>query len=506
MKPSAYAEEVKAEMTAPAGIEQVRDDPPPERTEDPFGLLLAEKRDEEERQTGIAALLKTILQNSSMADGTTDPEELIAGIIAEIDKRLSAQINLILHNEAFQRLEGTWRGLHYLVFQSPTANDIKIRVLNLSFHEMFSCLKKYPGTTWDQSPLFKLIYESEFGTAGGEPFGCLIGDYYFDETPPRVETLKRIAKIASAAHVPFISGTSPAVMNMDSWQELANPRDYSRIFNSPEYLTWRNLRDNPDSRYIALTLPRVLARIPYGSRTSPVNGMDFEEDVGAGVPHNHCWMNAAFVMGGNVIRAYAKYGWCVRIYGFDGGSCTDLLPSGQYPFYEDSPVPSPLEIAITDQRETELSRNGFLALCSLKNTNRAVFQSGQTLYKAKTFSTNAATKNEELSSKLPCVFAVSRFAHYLKCILRDKIGGFQDPKEMERWLNDWLADYVSGDPDAPDEIKAKYPMAEARVRVVPHRDKPGHFEAEIYLRPHYQLDGLTAAIKLIAQIPERDKI
>ena len=384
MKPAAFAEDVNVEKSAPAGvIEQVRNNPPSERKEDPFELLLAEKKDEAERLTGIATLLKTILQNSSM--GTPDPEELIAGVIAEIDKRLSAQINLILHNEAFQRLEGTWRGLHYLVFQSPTANDIKIRVLNLSFHEMFSCLKKYPGTTWDQSPLFKLIYESEFGTAGGEPFGCLIGDYYFDETPPSVETLKRLAKIASAAHVPFISGTSPAVMNMDSWQELANPRDYSRIFNSPEYLTWRNLRDNPDSRYIALTLPRVLARIPYGSLTSPVNGMDFEEDVGAGVPHNHCWMNAAFVMGSNVIRAYAKYGWCVRIYGFDGGSCADLLPSGQYPFYEDSPVPSPLEIAITDQRETELSRNGFLALCSLKIQTAPYFRADRRCIKPKRF-------------------------------------------------------------------------------------------------------------------------
>lgn len=459
-----------------------------------------------DQNVDFSSAREAITRYKSMFQICGTNRELISCIIAELDRRISAQINLILHNESFQTLEGTWRGLYYLVFSSVPASDIKIRVLNLSLRDMARCLKKYPGPTWDQSRLFKLIYEFEFGTAGGEPFGCLIGDYYFDESPFCIEVLKGISRIVSAAHVPFITGALPSIMNMDSWKELANPRNNVQLFNSPEYVSWRSFRDNPDSRYIALTLPRILARVPYGSRLLPVNGLDFEEEIGAGIHRNYCWTNAAFFMGINVILAFAKYGWCVRISGYDNGIGTGLYPMGISAVCdEDIPVPL-LETAVTDQHELDLSKNGFLVLSILKNTSYPVFQSGQTVYRAKTYSIAAATKNEDLSSKLPCIFVVSRFAHYIKCILRDKIGGFHGVSEIEQWLNNWLSGYVAGDPDASDEIKAKYPLAEARVHVVPRKGNPGQYDAEIYLRPHYQLDGLTASVKLTAKIPEGEKI
>lgn len=470
---------------------------------EPFTTEKPEKKDAEHtRETDFPALLLHICGEKPATVGAA---EWISGIIAEIDRRISAQINQILHHEAFQKLEGTWRGLYYLVSQSPESHDIRIRVLNLSFRDASRCLKKYPGTTWDQSPIFKLIYEYEFGTAGGEPFGCLIGDYYFDESPSCMEMLEGVSRIASAAHVPFIAGLSPRFMNLESWQELENPCDYNRILNVPEYTQWRRLRDNPDSRYVALTLPRVLARVPYGCRSQSVSDMDFEENVGAGIPGNFCWMNAAYVMGRNVIRAYEKYGWCVRICNAEGGGYADQIsPLPSADLNDESPVFMPLETALTDQREQELSKNGFLVLSSLKNDRGGVFQHGQTLYRPKVFSTTEATRNEALSSQLPCVFAVSRFAHYIKCIMRDKIGGFPNMAEAEKWLNDWLSNYVSGDPDASDEIKAKYPMSEARVVFTKRPENPGCYEVMIFLRPHYQIDGLTAAVKLTAQTLERE--
>lgn len=457
---------------------------------------------ERDRETELLASLLLLCGKKPAAASAS---EWIAGIIAEIDKRISAQINQILHHEAFQKLEGTWRGLYYLVSQTPESHDIRIRVLNLSFRDASRVLKKYPGTTWDQSPIFKLVYENEFGTAGGEPFGCLIGDYYFDESPSCVELLEGLSRITSAAHVPFIAGLSPRIMNMESWKELENPCDYSRILNVPEYVQWHRLRNNPDSRYLALVLPRVLARVPYGCRSQSVNSMDFEEDVGAGIPNNFCWMNAAYVMGRNVIRAYEKYGWCVRICNAEGGGYADQIsPQFSSAIDDESPVFMPLETALTDQREQELSNNGFLVLSSLKNDRGGVFQHGQTLYRPKVFSSAEATRNEALSSQLPCVFAVCRFAHYIKCIMRDKIGGFPNMSEAERWLNDWLSNYVSGDPDASDEIKAKYPMSEARVQFLRRAENPGRYDVVIYLRPHYQIDGLTAAVKLTAQTLERE--
>ena len=318
--------------------------------------------------------------------------------------------------------------------------------------------------------------------------------------------LKGIAQIAAAAHAPFIASASPAMLNLDSWQELANPRDLTKIFTTPEYAAWRSFRDSEDSRYVALTLPRVLSRLPYGAATNPVEGFDMEEDTGSGSSAKYTWMNAAYAMGANINRSFAEYGWCARIRGVESGGVVESLPTHTFPTDDGGvAMKCPTEIAITDRREAELSKNGFLPLCYWKNTDYAVFLGGQTVNKPREYDNPDATANANLSARLPYIFAMSRFAHYLKCIVRDKIGSFKERADMERWLSDWISGYVTSDPNASEEVKAKYPLAEAKVEVDAIEGQPGYYSAKFYLRPHYQLEGLTTSLRLTTRVPSGAK-
>lgn len=380
-------------------------------------------------QGAVKTLVSEALEHANLV--SSDAVKTIEGIIGELDRKLSEQLNEIIHHEDFQKLESAWRGLDYLVSNTATSENLKIRVMNISMKDLAKTLKKYKGTTWDQSPIFKKIYEEEYGTAGGEPFGCLIGDYYFDQSAPSLEVLKGIAQIAAAAHAPFIASASPAMLNLDSWQELANPRDLTKIFTTPEYAAWRSFRDSEDSRYVALTLPRVLSRLPYGAATNPVEGFDMEEDTGSGSSAKYTWMNAAYAMGANINRSFAEYGWCARIRGVESGGVVESLPTHTFPTDDGGvAMKCPTEIAITDRREAELSKNGFLPLCYWKNTDYAVFLGGQTVNKPREYDNPDATANANLSARLPYIFATSRFAHYLKCIVRDKIGSFKERADM----------------------------------------------------------------------------
>jgi len=430
-----------------------------------------------------------------------DPFSVIEAVIAELDRKLCAQINLIIHSPAFQQLEGTWRGLKFLLDQTPRSPEIKIRVFNISKKMLGKTLKKYKGSAWDQSPIFRCLYEDEFGTAGGKPFGCLIGDYYFDASVPDIDEMRSIARIAAAAHVPFISAAAPEIMNLGSWQELALPRNLSKIFQMPEYTAWRSFRESEDSRYIALTLPRMLSRIPYSIRQNPVGQFNFEEDTGAGADSKYTWMNAAYAMAVNVHKAFAEYSWCSMIRGEKTGGAVYGLPA----YYFNSEMDSVTQKIVTESAipgtiDLDLAKNGFLPLCSWRNSGSAVFTSGQTVYQAKEYDDPKATTNSYLSAQLPYIFAVCRFAHYLKCIMRDKIGTFQNCRDMEEKLNDWVSNYVTGDPNASQEIKAKYPLAEAKVKLSINRDNPGFIDAVFFLRPHYQLDGMTTAFKLVSVV------
>jgi type VI secretion system protein ImpC len=432
-----------------------------------------------------------------------DVVKSISAIIAELDRKLSEQINLILHHPDFQQLEGAWRGLHYVVNNTETDEMLKIRFMNISKLDLGKTLKRYKGTSWDQSPLFKRVYEEEYGQFGGEPFGCLVGDYYFDHTPPDVELLNEMSKVSAAAHTPFIAGASPRALQMDSWRELANPRDLTKIFTTPEYASWRSLRESEDSRYIGLAMPRFLSRLPYGSKTNPVEEFDFEEETGAADHNKYTWGNAAYAMAVNINRSFKLYGWCSRIRGIESGGSVEGLPVHTFPTDDGGvDMKCPTEIAISDRREAELAKNGFMPLIHRKNSDFAAFIGAQSLQKPFEYDDPDATANANLSARLPYLFACCRFAHYLKCIVRDKIGSFKERADMQIWLQNWIMNYVDGDPAHSSETtKARKPLAAAEVTVEEVEGNPGYYTSRFFLRPHYQLEGLTVSLRLVSKLP-----
>lgn len=452
-------------------------------------------------EQAVLTLAQQALANTAVI--SPDVVKSIEAIIAELDRKLTEQVNVILHHPDFQKLEGAWRGLHYLVNNTETDEMLKIRVMNISKADLGKTLKKFKGTAWDQSPVFKKIYEEEYGQFGGEPFGCLMGDYYFDQSPPDVELLGEIAKVSAAAHAPFIAGASPTLMQMDSWQELANPRDLTKIFLTPEYAAWRSLRESDDARYIGLAMPRFLARLPYGAKTSPVEAFDFEEDTGAADHSRYTWANAAYAMAVNINRSFKLYGWCSRIRGIESGGAVEGLPVHTFPTDDGGvDMKCPTEIAISDRREAELAKNGFMPIVHRKNSDFAAFIGAQSLQKPFEYDDPDATANANLAARLPYLFACCRFAHYLKCIVRDKIGSFKEREDMQRWLQKWIMNYVDGDPaHSSEQTKARKPLAAAEVLVEEVEGNPGYYTSKFFLRPHYQLEGLTVSLRLVSKLP-----
>ncbi|MFG0325675.1 MAG: type VI secretion system contractile sheath large subunit, partial [Phycisphaerales bacterium JB037] len=386
-------------------------------------LLDKEFKPKSDTQKGaIAEAVQTLAAQALQGTATISDDvlQVVEHMIAEIDRKLSEQLNAILHHDDFQQLEGTWRGLHHLVNNTETDEMLKIRVLNISKKDLGKTLKKFKGTAWDQSPIFKKLYEEEFGTPGGEPYGCLIGDYYFDHSPPDVELLAGMGQVAAAAHAPFISAAGPSLLNMDSWQELSNPRDITKIFGATDYAAWRSLRESMDASYIGLTMPRVLSRLPYGPDTDPVEEFDFREETGSADHDKYTWMNAAYAMGVNINRAFKLYGWCSRIRGVESGGMVEGLPVHTFPTDDGGvDMKCPTEIAITDRREAELAKNGLIPLSHWKNTDYSVFMGAQSLNKPMEFDDPDASANAQLGARLPYLFATCRFAHFLKCMVRD---------------------------------------------------------------------------------------
>ena len=432
-----------------------------------------------------------------------DVTQSIQSMVAAIDAKLTEQINKILHQQDFQKLESAWRGLHYMVSNTETDEHLKIQVMDISKQELAKNLKKFKGAAWDQSPIFKKIYEQEYGQFGGEPFGAIVGDYHFDHTPPDVELLGEMSKVAASAHAPFITGANPSLMQMETWQELANPRDLTKIFQTPEYAAWRSLRASDDSKYLGLAMPRFLARTPYGAKTNPIEDFDFEEDVQGADHSNYSWANAAYAMATNINRSYKLYGWGSRIRGIESGGAVENLPLHSFPS-DDGGIDQkcPTEIAISDRREAELSKAGLLSLIHRKNSDFAAFIGAQSLHKPAEYDDPDASANANLAARLPYLFACNRFAHYLKCIVRDKVGSFKERDEMQRWLNKWIMNYVDGDPANSSEItKAQKPLAAAEVIVEEVEGNPGYYTSKFFLRPHYQLEGLTVSLRLVSKLP-----
>ena len=456
---------------------------------------------------------KDLLENltKQVLDGTVSWDrnltKTINSAVDAIDAAISKQLSAIMHHEKFQKLEGSWRGLNHLVMNSETSANLKLRMMNVSKRELFKDLDK--AVEFDQSQTFKKIYEEEFGIAGGEPYACIIGDYEFTSHPEDIDLLTNMSNVSAAGFCPFVSAAGPEMFGFDDYTELSKPRDLAKIFESQEYIKWRSFRDSEDARFVNLVMPKVLSRLPYGSNSKTVEAFNYEElpldesGMAVNVEHDkYTWMNAAYVMGTTLTQAFAENGWCTAIRGAEGGGKVEGLPSHVFKSDDgDTDQKCPTEIGITDRREAELSGQGFLPLCHYKNTDYSVFFGAQTTQKPKVFDNPDATANASISARLPYIMATGRIAHYLKVMGRDKIGSFMEAKDVERWLNQWIAQYTNGNPDASPEMKARYPLAEARIEVKENPGAPGSYSAVAYMRPWLQMEELTTSLRMVANIP-----
>lgn len=457
----------------------------------------AEQKTQSRQQ--IATFVEEVMKGALTR--SKDVETTISSRIAEIDELLTKQLNVVMHAPEFQKLEGSWRGLQYLVAQSETSTSLKVRVMNCSKKELLRNFEN--ASDFDQSVIFKKVYEEEYGTFGGAPIGALIGDFEFSRTSQDMALLEQMSHVAAAAHAPFLSAADPQLFNWDDFTEITGPRDLAKIFDTAEYAKWKSFRESEDSRYVGLALPHILMRLPYGPDTTPVEAFNFKEDVDGSDHKKYLWGNAAYALGTRLTSAFAKYGWCAAIRGVEGGGLVEGLPTHTFQTDEgDVALKCPTEIAITDRREKELADLGFIPLVHCKGSDYAAFFSAQSAQKVKKYDTDAANSNARLSAQLPYLMAVSRFAHYLKVMMRDKVGSFVSRSECERFLNQWISNYVTPDDNATAATKAQYPLRDAKIEVAEVPGKPGVYRAIAFLRPHFQLDELSVSLRLVAELPK----
>jgi type VI secretion system protein ImpC len=446
----------------------------------------------------IAAFVDQVVDQRAFLDRKTqDAVKAVERMIAAIDEHLGEQLDAILHHPKLQELEGRWRGLHYLVMNSETSTSLKIRVLDVSKKELAKDLSA--AVEFDRSAFFKKVYEEEYGTFGGDPFGLLLGDYEFDGSGPDIQMLQGISGVAASAHAPFLAAASPGIFDMDSFTTLDAPGDLAKICERTTLAPWRELRKSEDSRYLSLALPRVLLRVPYGEKTAPVEGFRYEEKVES--HDDYLWGNAAYPLAQRVTNAFSLYHWCAAIRGVEGGGLVEGLPFHTFKSAGEDVVKCPTEISITDRRENELSELGFISLCYRKNSDQAAFFGGRTVNKPALYNLASANANARLSAELPYILATSRFAHYIKVMMRDKVGSFASRENVANYLNNWIADYVLLNDNAGHETKARLPLREARIDVTEVPGKPGAYRAIAFLRPHFQLNELTVSMRLVAELP-----
>jgi type VI secretion system protein ImpC len=466
-------------------------------------LMTKGKLARDENQRPFARNLVTEFVNQVLEQGTVVSNDTVAFInqrILELDDLIANQLNQIMHEPAFQKLEGSWRGLSYLVMNTETATHLKLRLMNITKKELLDDLEK--AVEFDQSQMFKKIYEEEYGTFGGHPYSCLVGDYEFTRHPQDMELLQKMSQVAAAAHAPFLTAADPKLFDLDSFEHLGVPRDLAKIFESLEMIKWNSFRETEDSRYVAMLLPRVLMRLPYGANTLPAEGLNFEEDVSGANTSKFCWTNPAYILGERITNAFSHYKWTAAIRGVEGGGIVEGLPAYTFKTTDgDIALKCPTETSITDRREKELSDLGFISLCHCKGTDYAAFFGGQTTQKPKIYNLDDANANSNLSARLPYILAASRFAHYIKVIMRDKIGSFLTRENVEKYLNTWIASYVVLNDNASQAVKAKFPLREARIDVYEVPGKPGSYRSVVYLRPHFQMEELTASIRMVATLP-----
>jgi type VI secretion system protein ImpC len=485
---------------APAGADQTLERSLPDQIVEE-GRIARDPAAKERGRNLVKEFVSQVLEGTMTV--SKDAEAMITARIQQIDHLLSIQLNEILHNPAFQKLEASWRGLKYLLDQSETSDKLKIKVLNVSKKELLRDLQRAPE--FDQSALFKKVYEEEYGVFGGAPFGALVGDYEFGKTGEDIELLEKVSQVASAAHAPFLAAAAPEMMNMDTFTNIDGPRDMAKIFDSTEYAKWKSFRASEDARYVGLCLPHILVRLPYGKDNKTVDTFNYEEGVDGTDHSKYLWGNAAYALGARLTSAFAMYGWCASIRGVEGGGLVEGLPTHTFNTDEgDVALKCPTEAPITDRREKELADLGFIPLVHCKGTDYAAFFSVQSGQKQKLYDSESANANARLSTQLPYILAVSRFAHYLKAMMRDKIGSFMSRSDCQAFLTQWINQYVAvGEVGA--HIKAQKPLSEARIEVAEVPGKPGVYRAVCFLKPHFQLDELSVSLRLVADLPQSAK-
>jgi len=457
-----------------------------------------------EVDNAVVALVREALDDQTVV--AEDVIDTLDAMLAKLDKKLSDQMNVILHHEEFQKIEASWRGLAYTLNNAETDSSLRVKVFNASKKELQAMMRRYPGAKWDKSPLFDKVYEQNLGTLGGKPFGCLIGDYYFDQSSPDVNLLTSLSKIAESALAPFISAASPTLLGLDSWNEISAPPDLSEIFDTPEYAQFNSLRDSETSRFVSLVLPRVLSREPYGQNSnSVVEEFAFEEETDGHGGEMYAWMNAAHAMAANINRAYKEHGWTVKIRGVNSGGEVQGLPTHMFDTGDGSQdMKCPTEVSITDRREGELSKAGLIGLIHRQHTDKAAFIGAQSLYRPKKYTDDLATASDNMSSRMPYIFAVSRFSHYLKVMVRDKIGESPDRLQLQGQLQTWINKYVSANPaSATEREKAKKPLAGAKVEIIEDELNPGYYMGKFFLKPHFQMEGMDIGMSLVSKLPSK---
>jgi len=428
--------------------------------------------------------------------------------VAELDQRIGRQLDRILHAPKLQRLEASWRNLRWLVERlTPGSTRVRIRVLDVSWSELAKDLDR--AIEFDQSQAFRLIYTEEFGTPGGTPYSVLLGDYFVahrprpDQRVDDVRTLRSMSTVAAAAFAPFVVGAHPTLFGVDTLSELGRPLDLDRIFSSTEYVTWNALRDTEDARFLAVTLPRVLTRLPHEGDVGRADGFHYRERI----EHvdDYLWGNACHAFGAVVLRSAETSGWPSDLsgcqVGVDGGGIVSELPLHEFGLDRPGTVAKPpTDLVVTDHAERAYGGLGLIALCACKDTPYAAFYSLPTLQRPKRHDRVDATRNAKLSALLQNILCVSRFAHYLKVLCRDREGSYADAGDIQKDLQVWLAKYTISGNDVPKELQAKHPLRSAQVQINEVPGKPGCYSSVIHLQPHMQFDQMTSSMRLVTEM------
>ncbi len=448
---------------------------------------------------GVEALLAELIAPGKEAVPVS--KALIDDMIAEIDQKLSRQLDEILHHPDFQKLESAWRGLKLLVDRTDFRENIKVEILNVSKEDLLEDFEDAPEIT--QSGLYRIVYTGEYGTFGGQPYGAMIGNYYFGPGPQDVKLLQYIASVAAMSHAPFIASAGPEFFGLESFQGLPNLKDLQSVFEGPQYIKWNSFRESEDARYVGLTLPRFLLRLPYGPDTQPVKAFNYQEDVSSS-HESYLWGNTAYAFATRLTDSFARYRWCPNIIGPQSGGAVEDLPLHQYQAMGEIQTKIPTEVLISERREYELSEQGFIALTMRKGSDNACFFSANSVQKAKFFGISKEGKEAELNyrlgTQLPYIFIISRLAHYIKVIQRENIGSWKERTDLERELNNWIRQYVADMDNPAPGVRSRRPLRQAQITVEDVEGEPGWYKVGIKVRPHFKYMGAFFTLSLVGKL------